>query len=341
MRILLSCLLLLLLLPSWSGSPRLPLMGATPVVWTQHVQLDANRPGLRRVGALTFIGGVRLTSPDHAFGGFSALHGDGRRLTLLSDGGNIVRFALDAGGRAHDVWFGDLPAGPGRGWDKEDRDSESMSADPKDGSMIAGFEGANAFWRYSADMTRLIDHAAPRAMQDWNINGGPEAFTMLPGGGAITIAEFEPDKHAVPGRRPAIRFTGDPIRAPGRGYRFGYAPPPLYDPTDIAVLPDGRLIVLNRRFVPPFAFWSKLVVIDPAAIRPGALVRGTEIATLAPPLIHENFEGMYAARANGATILWLVSDDNQSALQRSLLLKFRLDLPPRAKARQRGGAGGP
>jgi hypothetical protein len=339
-RILLSCLLLLLLLPSWSGSPRLPLMGTRPVVWTRPVQLDPARPGLRRVGALTWIGGLRLTSPDQAFGGFSSMHGDGKRLTLLSDGGNLVRFALDRGGHPRDAWFGDLPAGPGRGWDKEDRDSESMSVDPKDGSVLAGFEGANAFWRYSPDLSRALGHAAPRAMRDWNPNGGPESFTMLPGGGAITIAEFEPDKHAVPGRRPAIRFTGDPIRAPDRGFRFSYVPPPRYDPTDIAVLPDGRLIVLNRRFVPPFAFWSKLVVIDPAAIRPGAVVRGQEIATLAPPLIHENFEGMYAARANGATILWLVSDDNQSILQRSLLLKFRLDLPSRAKACQRGRAGG-
>ena len=330
-RILLSCLLLLVFLPSWSGSSRLPLMGSRAVVWTERVQLDPKRPALRRVGALTWIGGVRLTSPDLAFGGFSAMHGDGRRLTLLSDGGNIVRFALDAEGKAHDAWFGDLPAGPGLGWDKEDRDSESLAADPKDGSVLAGFEGANAFWRYSSDFSRALGHAAPPAMKDWNVNGGPESFAMLPGGGAITIAEFEPDKHAVPGRRPAIRFTGDPIREPTRGFRFSYAPPPLYDPTDVAVLPDGRLIVLNRRFVPPFAFWSKLVVIDPAAIRPGAAVRGAEIATLAPPLIHENFEGMYAARANGATILWLVSDDNQSILQRSLLLKFRLDPPPRGR----------
>jgi hypothetical protein len=94
------------------------------------------------------------------------------------------------------------------------------------------------------------------------------------------------------------------------------------------MLPDGRLLVLTRGFKLPFDFAAKLVVVDPAAIRPGAVVRGREIATLAKPLIHDNFEGLAVTREGNATILWIVSDDNQLFLQRSLLLKFRLEADP-------------
>ena len=55
------------------------------------------------------------------------------------------------------------------------------------------------------------------------------------------------------------------------------------------------------------------------------MIRGRSIAALAPPLVHDNFEGMAITREGGATILWLVSDDNQSMLQRTLLLKFALE----------------
>ena len=155
------------------------------------------------------------------------------------------------------------------------------------------------------------------------MNRGAEAMTLMPGGGMIVIGETEP----WPGGkgRAGIRFSGDPTQAPRAGFRFSYMPPKGYDPSDMAVLPDGDLMILNRRFVFPFNFTAKLTIVDSAAIRPGALVQGREIATFAAPLLHDNFEGLAITREGPATIVWIVSDDNQSFLQRSLLLKFRLD----------------
>ncbi|MGO7251670.1 esterase-like activity of phytase family protein, partial [Rhizobium brockwellii] len=60
-------------------------------------------------------------------------------------------------------------------------------------------------------------------------------------------------------------------------------------------------------------------------ITPGRVARGRLIAELDSPLIHDNFEGVAVTQEGGATILWLVSDDNQLFLQKSYLLKFRLD----------------
>ena len=43
-------------------------------------------------------------------------------------------------------------------------------------------------------------------------------------------------------------------------------------------------------------------------------------------MIHDNFEALALGREGGHDVLWIASDDNQAFWQRSLLLKFRLDL---------------
>jgi len=330
MRILYSVLLLLFLTPAWMGPAQLPLLGPDPVFEAQRVALDPANPGVRRVGQLTWLGGVQLTSSDPAFGGFSSMQVAGDHFTLLSDGGNIVRFRMDSRGRLSERSFAELPAGPGTGWGKEDRDSESMTVDPGTGQIWVGFERANEIWRFAPGLSRGEAHAAPKAMADWAPNGGAESMVRLADGSFIVICETDPWPHGKgKGKgRAAIRFTGDPTIHPRAGFTFSFLPPPGFNPSDAIMLPDGRLLVLTRRFRLPFDFAAKLVVVDPAAIRAGALVRGREIATLAKPLIHDNFEGLAVTREGNATILWIVSDDNQLFLQRSLLLKFRLEPDP-------------
>lgn len=334
MRILLSVLLLLTLLPSWTGGERLALLGRDMRMTATPIALDPADPAVRRIGQLTWLGGVQLKSPDPAFGGFSALAVRGDRFTLLSDGGGIVRFRLDQSGRIVALRFADLRPGPGTGWQKEDRDSESMTSDPRDGTIWIGFERVNAIWRYDASLTRAEGHAAPRAMARWGRNSGAESLVRRSDGSFVVFAEAS----AWPGRRAraAIAFAGDPTRWPDRGFRFSYVAPKGYKPTDAAELPDGRLLVLHRRFALPFLFSTKLTIVDPAAIRPGATVKGREIATLAPPLVHDNFEGVAVTRERGQTIVWIVSDDNQNLLQRTLLLKFRLEPDPPHAAAPRG-----
>jgi hypothetical protein len=169
-------------------------------------------------------------------------------------------------------------------------------------------------------------------MADWPDNGGPESMVRLRDGRFVVIAETARPRRADgtrgPGRR-AILFPGDPLAT--RPVGFIYMPPTGFSPADVAALPDGRLIVLNRAFAPPFAFSNSISVIERGAIRAGAVVRGREIARLAAPLVHDNFEGIAVSLeprgASGArdTVVWIVSDDNETVLERTLLLKFRLE----------------
>ena len=310
----------LLVVPGWTGATRLELLGTKATVATRRVALDPADPARRRVGALTWLGGLELFSPDPAFGGFSALTVEGDRFTLLSDGGNLLRFRL-ADGRVTQPAFGNLPGGPMTGWEKRDRDSESMTTDPRTGTVWVGFERANAIWRYLPGLTRVERFVRPPAMRGWESNGGPESMTRLRNGRFLVMAEQE--THG-PGRE-TLLFAADPTAAGPPPTRFRYLPPPGFDPSDVTQLADGRLLVLNRAWSLPLRFASALVVIDPRAIGPGAQVRGREIARLGAPLIHANFEGVAATVEDGHTVLWLCSDNDQSEWEHSYLVKFRLE----------------
>lgn len=316
------------LLTQTSDTPSIrQMLGDHPNMVVYPVTLDPKDPSRTRVGALTWLGGGRLTSDDPAFGSFSAMLLEGDRFTLLSDFGNIVRFRMGPDWRPHALWFGDLPGGPGTGWEKHDRDAESMTVDPATGQVWVGFEWANAVWRFDGAFRRPEAHAQPGAMRDWPTGGGPEAMLRRHDGSFLIISEDarpkgQPDS---PARR-GLRFAGDPTDKGRQPMPFLYVPPAGYDPVDMAELPDGRALVLNRRFSLPDLFTAKLTLIDPRGLRAGQVLRGRELATLDPPLLHDNYEALAVSREGHDTIVWIASDDNGEIWEQSLLLKFKLDL---------------
>lgn len=334
MRILFVILCALLLVPGWTGEERIASYPARPVVNTSPVGLDPD-DSRRRVGAMTFLGGISLSSRVRGFGGFSSIAVASDRFTLLSDSGNILRFRMGRDWQLHDVAGANLPAGLGTGWDKRDRDSESMVIDPVRDRLWVGFEGANQIWRYAADLGHAEGRIAPPAMKRWPSNGGAEAMAMLADGRFVVISE----EAQVPRRRwsgsQAMRknsregliFPRDPLLGDVPRH-FAYIVHPDFDVADAVALPGGDLLVVERRFSLPFRFTTIVTRVAAADVRGGAVARPTIVATLAAPLVHDNFEGIAVTREGAATILWLVSDDNQSLLQRSLLLKFRLDRRP-------------
>jgi len=332
----LSLFTVLILCPQYAGPARLDLLGKDTRIRVASVRLNDSDPRQLRVGALTFLGGITLASEDETFGGFSSLTVQADRFTLLSDGGNIVRFRMSPDFKISNVRFGELPAGPRRGWQKNDRDSESMTRDAQ-GNLWVGFERYNMIWRYRPGFSLPAKGARPSSMSDWPNNGGAESLVRLKSGRFLVIGETaSPPDH--PDQRIAIVFDRDPVETPRRGFTFAYKPPGGgYDPSDATQLPDGRIIVLNRDFSLPFRWRAVLTLIDPREVKAGAVVSGREIARFAAPLTVDNYEGVTTTREGMDTILWLVSDDNQSMLERTLLMKFRLDLDKTAPARAPGG----
>lgn len=304
--------------PTWDGPPRLPLFGPRAELRIVALPPPANPVS----GRLRWLAGARLESNDPAFGGFSALAVAGRRFTVLNDGGNFVQFTLDRRFDAAVARFGALPDGPYGGWEKRDRDSESLAVGP-DGRFWIGFERANAVWRYSPDLMHAEGSVRPRAMRRWPTNGGAEAMVRIADGRFVVFSEGSLWR-GKPGRA-ALVLAGDPIANPDRGFRFSYVPAPGFAVADAATLPGGDILVLERRWRLPLRFESRLALLKVAALKPGARVSGAELGRIAPRWPTENYEGVAATREGAATILWLVSDNDQAWWRPSYLLKLRLD----------------
>jgi len=320
-QILMVLVLVLWLVPPWSTEPMTPMWAAGGRLTATPVALDSADPRRRLVNGLVFLGGWRLTSNDPAFGGISSMLVAGEHFTLLSDYSLVTRFRFD-GRSITDARFTALPDWFGTGWARPDVDSESLAQDPTSGRFWVGFENWNAISRYSPDLGRRERVSRPESMRGWHENGGPESIARLPNGAFVVISETSHWPHAK--GRAALWHAGDPTVPGRRAFRFAYLPPKGYDPSDAVALPNGRLLVLNRAFHLPYVFTAILTVVDTRRIAPDMLVRGRELARLEGSLLHDNFEALSVTRESGHTIVWIASDDNQSVLQRTLLLKFRL-----------------
>jgi hypothetical protein len=83
--------------------------------------------------------------------------------------------------------------------------------------------------------------------------------------------------------------------------------------------------VLERRFRYSEGIKMRIRRIAAKDLKPRALISGEVLLEATDALNIDNMEGIAAHRsASGETILTLVSDDNFSALQRTLLMQFAL-----------------
>lgn len=316
-RLIASLLIAYLGAGDYSGDALRPVLSGPGTVRLTRVPLDRENPARGRVGPLKLIAAWEMTSPNPAFGSWSALAVDGAWLTFLSDAGGVFRLRMD-GLRPRAAEWRDLPAGPGPSAEKKFRDSEALVRDGATGRIWVSFEQRHSIWRFSPDFARVEAKAFPPAMQGWRNNGGAEAMARLADGRFILFEEGRANGQPKDG----LIFAGDPTSGGPPPERFRYKPAPGFRVVDAAELPDGRLLVLERKLGLPST--ARLTMLPAGAIRPGALLSGRLIAAFVPPLLADNFEAVAVAREDGRTIVWLSSDDNFSRLQRSLLLKFAL-----------------
>ena len=257
-------------------------------------------------------------------GGYSALvplpHG---RFLAISDSAKYLLFA-PPGEPKFQGRYGTLIGGKAR--DKREVDSESATRDPHTGEIWLGLEYLNAIVRLDRHWTET-GRVRPEAMRDWGENTGPEAMVRLADGRFVVLSEGARE-WLFPRTHEALLFPGDPVRDPGAAQRFVVDGPDGFVPVDMAQLPDGRVLVLMRTLIwpMPMRFAGRIVIGDPAQIRPGGTWHLTEVARLASSLPVDNFEGIAVTpRADGKLTVWLMSDDNQTVLQRTLLWKLAVD----------------
>ena len=283
-----------------------------------------------RFGALEYRSGLVLTSAYPGFGGLSGLRLDakGERFISFSDKGNWFTGRILYQGRDM-IGLDDVEAAPmlgpdgrpitARGW----YDSESIA---RDGSFVyIGLERVNKVLRFdfSKGFTRARGEVVPLppAAAKLPNNKGLEALVFVPAGLPLAGTLIAMSERGLDASGNLIAFlVGGPT--PGQ---FSVRRSQNFDISDAVLMPSGDLLVLERKFSWLTGINIRIRRIALASIEPGAVVDGPSIfeADLSDEV--DNMEGIDAhVTADGETVLTMISDDNFSMLQRTLLLQFTL-----------------
>lgn len=318
LRLLPLALLALLVAPGtwWRDQPLPP--GEQAVLSVTSLELDQPR---HWPAGLTLAGAWHIASRHEGFGGYSALLVlPGDRLLAFSDRQDFLEFPVPDTA-AGPVRIGPVPQDPAGRY--KPADFESATRDPLTGRRWLGVEGANAIRRLDAQ-GRPDGFVSPPLMQRWPSNRGPEAMARLPDGRFVVLAEGSPG--SKPRNSEGVLFAGDPVDG-AQATRFRFPRQGRYRPTDMAALPDGRVLILQRQITPGLPpFGALLAIADPATIRPDRPWHWQVLAPLSPPMPRENYEGLAVTPApGGGHHIWIISDDNQAGFQRTLLLKLHWD----------------
>ena len=275
-------------------------------------------------GALSWRGGLTLTSEAAAFGGFSGLllGRDCEDMLAVSDRGNWLQARLlYEDGRLSGIDGAVIsPILDSKGKPQRSKawaDAEALTR-LDSGRVAVGFESRVRFGTYDIARrgldARFQPMQHPKDIDRGPDNGEIEAFGELPDGRMIAIAERQYD-------------DGGKIR--GWVWKGAKAQPFVLDPydaykvTDLAVAGDD-VLTLERRFsadsLPGMAV-RRFAIADLASgrtVAPELLLEAT-----APLYVIDNMEAIALCEREGETRVTLMSDDNfNPTVQSTILLQF-------------------
>jgi hypothetical protein len=291
---------------------------------------NVSAPDQRRFGTLEFVGGIELTSSHSEFGGFSALRveTDGEHFVSVTDKGYWLtgRIVYE---RGRPVGVTDATMAPmlgpdgrtlaSRGW----FDTESLAE--RDGWLYVGIERVNRIVRFDFGRSAVLSRAEVvpvlPGISHLPYNKGLEGLAFAPRNGKLAGALMAFSER---GLDPNGNLKAFLIGSPSAG-EFSVKRRDEFDISDSLTLPSGDVLLLERRFTWLSGIAMRLRRIAIRDIAPGALVDGPVLLFADMGYQIDNMEGISAhVGADGTTVLTLISDDNFSLLQRTILLQFRL-----------------
>ena len=296
-----------------------------------HVQplngFDLRDPSRSSFGDLEYRGGLVLSSPNANFGGISALR-------VQPDGFNFLG-ATDRGFwlRGRIVYNGNRPTGIAdfemkpildtSGKPSGRLDVESIA---EDGSLLyAGIERINSILRFDYGRLGFLAPgqpiAVPAAIKKWPGNQSLEAMICVPKGYPLEGTLIVVSEHGLDelGNAQAFLIGGS---MPGI---FTVKRSSDFDISDAALLPSGDLLLLERKFSIQNRASMRIRCVPSKEIEQGALLDGTVLIEADRNFQIDNMEAISVHRASsGEVILTLISDDNFSSTQRTIMLQFTL-----------------
>ena len=323
-------ILALALIPAAAQPPRDPGLQQVEIKSQAIEAFDPRNVSRKRFGALEFRGGLVLESPTKEFGGISSLRvgADGQRFVAVTDKSQWLRGRIVYRGTTP-IAIADAEMAPmlgpdgrplrARGW----YDTEALADDGD--TLYVGIERAHRIVRFNFGkdglLARGVPVPVPPAFRTLPHNASLECLVMAPkagplGGTLIAVSERGLDAHG--------NIQGFLVGGATRG-TFSWKRSDDFDVSDCAVTPGGKLLVLERRFSWTSGIAMRIRSVPLTAIKPNATVDGAEVVTADMGYQIDNMEGLSVHRApDGALVLTLISDDNFSPLQRTVLLQFTL-----------------
>ncbi|MEJ0022455.1 MAG: esterase-like activity of phytase family protein [Alphaproteobacteria bacterium] len=295
---------------------------ATPLALSKKLGIGAH------VGALIFRGGLQLKSPNAMFGGWSGLEMDGDgRVISVSDTGAFLSAAIDTDASGNLVGVSDGKIGIVRDEKGQPYDGKSL-VDAEDitrltdGRYAVSFEQRHRIQIYDLAKNGPAGAAVdgPPVPQDMAPNEGIEALTQAPEGDLIAGREFSLT-HKPPTDFYKLKLDGGGMIAGPAQVKRDYAL------VGLRPLPDGDYIALERYYFPLIGMRASLQRFRASGLTAAKPhLDGPELANLKKLMETDNFEGLaLAPLKDGGVRLYIISDDNFSKTQRTLLFAF--DLP--------------
>lgn len=283
-----------------------------------------------RFGDFEFIGGLELSSSSAALGAMSAIRVSEDRDHFLGvmDTGFWYAGRFERGPDGVLTGIDDFSVSPIL--DADGVASEQKWAFDAEGLALRGDEALVSFERksrvdvYPADAPGSSRPVGSLPLQiplkEFRNNRGLEAIMVAPeasplAGEVVVVSEK------------SLNASGDIYAAvltgPSKGVFFVKRHPP-YDVTDGDFLPNGDLLLLERRFSIAQGIGMRIRRIDGSRIGPGNLVDGPVLLEADFGNQIDNMEGLDVSTDDaGQIFVTMVSDDNHSILQRNLILEFR------------------
>jgi hypothetical protein len=291
---------------------------------------EPGNPSKARFGQLLFRGGLQLTGSHPRFGGFSGLwrSPDGGRLVAVTDNGfwltgKVARrdgrlAGLEEAELAPVLGVSGRPLHRSRYYDTE---ALAMA----DGVAYLSVERTHDILRFDWARQGVEARAqivpTPPAVKRLPSNRGLEALGVVPAGRPLAGALIAISERSGKEDEPTAGFIVGG-RQPGP---FQVIRRDGFDITDLAFLPGGDMLLLERWYRPLRGVGMRIRRIAGDTIRPGAKLDGPILISADLGQEIDNMEGMSVHLENGRTIVTLISDDNFSTfLQRTLLLEFEL-----------------
>ncbi len=317
------------MVPSAHATPADAVVTARPIT---QFRIGSNA---QQFGPLAFVGGLEMVSPTRDFGALSAigLRAGSNRFVMVADTGffvigDIARDQTGVPTGLSGVQITQIP-GPGGATTsaKWQADAEGIAIDGE--RLLVSFEREHRIVTFAEDgagyrYARTDQPPVPlrELRQNRGFEGIAFASAASPFAGALVgVSEKSLDR--------AGNIMGFVQQPDGTSHEFSVRRTDEFDVTDIGFLPDGDLILLERRFTILTGVAMRLRRISRGDIVKGATVDGNVMLEADMRYQIDNMEGLaITVDPDGVPRLTIVSDDNHSLLQRNLLLEFRLTGQP-------------